>query len=125
MEISILQGGKYGIRFYPSHWLQQDGGEVPRFLFLGMCLVFHYPVVLGTFFVVSRRELGKHYVGRPEQLQNAKWFPSLETISAGSSEQTKWPGKGVRRAAEAPENAKKFPDAGRGNFIADRGKGMG
>lgn len=45
MEISILQGGKYGIRFYPSHWPQQDGGEVPRFLFLGMCLVFHYPVV--------------------------------------------------------------------------------
>lgn len=40
MEISILQGGKYGIRFYPSHWPQQDGGEVPRFLFLGMCLVF-------------------------------------------------------------------------------------
>ena len=59
MEISILQGGKYGIRFYPSHWPQQDGGEVPRFLFLGMCLVFHYPVVLGTFFVVSRRDLGK------------------------------------------------------------------
>ena len=30
MEIFILQGGKYGIRFYPSHWPQQDGGEVPR-----------------------------------------------------------------------------------------------
>lgn len=24
-----------------------------------------------------------------------------------------------------PRDAKKFPDAGRGNFIADRGKGMG
>ena len=34
-------------------------------------------------------------------------------------------GKRVRRATEAPENVKKFPDAARGNFIADRGKGMG
>ncbi|OIR46203.1 hypothetical protein BJP07_01295 [Corynebacterium sp. NML130628] len=84
------------------------------------------PWSLGTFFVVSRRDLGKHYVGRPEQLQNAKWFPSgLGTISAGSSEQTKWPGKRVRRAAEAPENAKKFPDAGRGNFSQMEGRGMG
>lgn len=109
MEISILQGGKYGIRFYPSHWPQQDGGEVPRFLFLGMCLVFHYPVVLGTFFVVSRRDLGKHYVGRPEQLQNAKWFPSLGTISAGTSEQTKWPGETRPEGRRGPRKREKVP----------------
>ncbi|OIR44787.1 hypothetical protein BJP08_01255 [Corynebacterium sp. NML140438] len=34
-------------------------------------------------------------------------------------------GKRVRRAAGAPENVKKFPDAGRGNFLQMEGRGMG